>query len=215
VLLIGFAYQVSGTIFAKTIDTDRYFGISFGKENIFNQLLFFQLSITISGIAFIHFISVLTGKRFSVGRYLLAGMIVAAFILFSLGTNTPLIKTTKFYFIKENYSLIDVLMNLKNKNEILLYWIMLLFTFIVPILKMTALSFEIFFPIKGGNRNHILGLLSKWAMVDVLLLAILIACMKSGSGLVEMSSSTGLVYFITSVVTSLLITTLLPYLKPI
>ena len=212
-LLVGIAYHVSATIFIKTVDADKYFGISFSKEQIFNQSLFFQLSVAIAAIAFVHLISAFTGSGFTIGRYLLAGLLVAALILFILGVNLPLISTTKFYFIKENYSLIDVLENLKVKNEKLLYWVMFIFTFIVPILKMAGLSFEIFFSKSNSGKNRIISLLSKWAMVDVLVLAVLIACMKSGISLVEMTSSNGLSYFAASVIVSLIISTLLPYLK--
>jgi len=212
-LLFGIAYHISGTIFIKTVDADKYFGISFSKEQIFNQLLFYHLSIAIAAIASVHLISAFTGSRFTIGRYLLAGLLLAALILFILGVNLPLISTTKFYFIKENYSLIDVLENLKVKNEMLLYWVMLIFTFIVPILKMAGLSFELFFSKSSSGKSRIISLLSKWAMVDVLVLAVLIACMKSGSGLVEMTSSNGLSYFAASVIVSLIISTLLPYLR--
>lgn len=211
VLLVGIAYHVSGTIFIKTVDADKYFGISFSKEQIFNQLLFYHLSIAIGVLAFVHLISAVTGSRFTIGRYLLAGLLVAALILFILGVNLPLISTTKFYFIKENFSLIDVLENLKEKNEMLLYWAMLIFTFIVPILKMGGLSFEVFFSKSNNSKNRIISLLSKWAMVDVLVLAVLIASMKSGSGLLEMTSSNGLIYFAASVIISLIISTLLQY----
>lgn len=210
-LFVGIAYHASGTIFMKTVDADKYFGISFSKEQIFNQLLFVHLSIAVAVIASIHLISTLTGSPFTIGRYLLAGLLIADVILFILGVNVPLIKTTKLYFIKENYSLIDVLINLKSKNEIMLYWVMLIFTFIVPSLKMAALAFEIFFAKSGKAKNRVISLVSKWAMVDVLVMAVLIACMKSGSGLVEMSSSTGLSYFASSVILSLIISTLLPY----
>lgn len=212
-LLIGIAYYASGSIFMKTVDADKYFGISFSKERIFNQILFMHLSIAVAAIAFIHFISAFTGSRFTIGRYLLAGMLISALILFILGINIPLIKTTKFYFIKENYSLIDVLDNLKNKNEILLYWVMLAFTFVIPLLKMAGLSSQIYFTQGSTAKNRIISFLSKWAMVDVLVLAVLISCMKSGNGLVEMTSSNGLVYFTSSVVITLLISTFLPYLK--
>ncbi len=212
-LLIGIAYYASGSTFMKIVDADKYFGISFSKEQIFNKLLFTHLSIAVAAIALIHFISAFTGTRFTIGRYLLAGMLIIALLLFILGINIPLIKTTKFYFIKENYSLIDVLENLKNKNEILLYWVMLVFTFVVPLLKMAGLSFQIYFTQGGTSKNRIISLLSKWAMVDVLVLAVLISCMKSGNGLVEMTSSNGLVYFTSSVVITLLISSFLPYLK--
>lgn len=211
VLLVGIAYHFSGTIFIKTVDADKYFGISFSKAQIFNQLLFCHLSIAIGVLAFVHLISGFTGSKFTIGRYFLAGLLAAALILFILGVNLPLISTTKFYFIKENYSLIDVLENLKVKNEMLLYWVMLIFTFIVPLLKMAGLSFEIFFSKSSSRKNRIISLLSKWAMIDVLVLAVLIACMKSGSGLVEMTSSNGLIYFAASVIVSLIISTLLQY----
>lgn len=210
-LLVGIAYHASGTIFMKPVEADKYFGIRFSKEQIFNQLLFLHLSIAVAAIASIHLISTFTGSQFTIGRYLLAGLFIVTVMHFILGINVPLIKTTKFYFIKENYSLIDVLINLKSKNEILLYWVMLIFTFIVPLLKMAALGFEIFFAKNGKAKNRIVSLLSKWAMVDVLVMAVLIACMKSGSGLVEMSSSNGLSYFASSVILSLIISTLLPY----
>lgn len=212
-LLFGLAYHVSGTICMKSIEVDKYFGISFGKELIFNQLLFLQLCIAVAAIAIIHLISIFTGSYFTIGRLLLAVLLIAALLLFILGINVPLIKTTKFYFIKENYSLIDVLSNLKSKNEILLYWVMLTFTFIVPLMKMVAIAFEVFFYKSRNTKSRIISLLSKWAMVDVLVLAVLISCMKSGNGLVEMSSSNGLGYFTSSVVLSHLISTLLPHLK--
>ena len=119
-------------------------------------------------------------------------MLIIALVTFILGINIPLIKTTKFYFIKENYSLIDVLDNLKNKNEIILYSVMQAFTFVIPLLKLAGLSFQIYFT-NGRTKNRIISLLSKWAMVDVLVLAVQISCMKSGDGLVEMVLSNGLV----------------------
>ena len=211
--LIVIAYYVTDTFFMKTVDADKYFGISFSKEQIFNKLLFTHLSIAVAAIALIHFISAITGIRFTIGRYLLAGMLIIALLLFILGINIPLIKTTKFYFIKENYSLIDVLDNLKNKNEILLYWVMLVFTFVVPLLKMIGLSSQIYFTQGGTAKTRIISLLSKWAMVDVLVLAVLISTMKSGSGLVEMSSSSGISYFVASLFISLIITSVLPFLS--
>ena len=84
-LLVGIAYHASGTIFMKTIDADQYFGISFSKEQIFNQLLFLHLSIAVAAIASIHLISAFTGSQFTIVRYLLAGLLIVAVILFILG----------------------------------------------------------------------------------------------------------------------------------
>lgn len=212
-LLVGVNHHISSTIFSKTIDTQKYFGISFSKEQVFNQPLFFHLSIATCAIAAIHLLSAMTGKYFSLGKTISALLLIAALLLFILGINLPMIQTTKFYFFKENYSLIDVLTNLKSKNEMLLYWVMLIFTFVVPLLKKTALAYEIFFAKNGTSKSTFLGVLAKWAMVDVLVIAILISCMKSNTGVIEMTSSNGLIYFAASVLISLIITTALPYVK--
>jgi uncharacterized paraquat-inducible protein A len=95
----------------------------------------------------------------------------------------------------------------------LLYWVMLIFTFVVPLLKKTALAYQIFFAKNGTSKRNFLGVLSKWAMVDVLVIAILISCMKSNTGIIEMTSSNGLIYFAASVTISLIISTSLPFVK--
>lgn len=211
--LVGMAYYVAATIFPKTLDIAKYFGISFGKEQVFNQLLFLHLTIMIGIFATIHLFSVSRGHHFTIGRYLLTMLLLLAMTLFVLGINLPLLSTTKFYFFKENYSLIDILSNLKSKNEQLLYGVMLAFTFVVPIVKKMALAYEIFLAKSTDSKNTFLNLLSKWAMADVLVIAIVIACMKSSSGVVEMSTSNGLVYFAASVLCSLIISTILPFIK--
>jgi len=212
-LLVGAFYHISSTIFTQTVDAQKYFDISFSKEQVFNQSLFFHLSIAVSTIAIIHLLSAFTGKYFSLGRTVFALLLIAALVLFILGINLPLIKTTKFYFFKENYSLIDVLSNLKGKNEMLLYWTMLIFTFVVPLFKKMALAYEIFFAKNGTSKNIFLSVMAKWAMVDVLVIAILISCMKSSTGIIEMTSSNGLIYFASSTFITLIITTCLSYVK--
>ena len=212
-ILIGIAYNISSTIFQQSVDKEILFGISLSKEQIMNFQLFIQLSIAISIIAVVHLLSIFTGIRFVFNRHLLALMLIAALMLFILGINLPLINTTKFYFFKENYSLIEILSNLKSKNEILLFYIMLVFTFIVPFLKISVLGYNIFFSKAGATKSVFLNFLSKWAMIDVLVVAVLISCFKSDNSVVVMSSSHGLIYFTASVLMSLLITTLIPYMK--
>ena len=67
-ILIGIAYYASGSIFMRILDEEKYLGVCFCKEHIFNKLLFWYLSIAISAIAFIHFISAFTKNRFTIGR---------------------------------------------------------------------------------------------------------------------------------------------------
>jgi len=211
-LLTGIAYHVSGSVFNKSVDSFKLFGFSFSKELVFNNLLFLHFCIAIGAISLLHFLSVLKKVHFNQGRKILALLLLVALFLFILGINLPLVRTTKFYFIKENYSLIEVLTSLKATNEILLYWVMLVFTFVVPMIKLAGFSVEIFLMKNGTHRNPVLGLISRWAMVDVLVVAVLISCLKSGNGLVEMTSDNGLIYFAASVIVSLIISTIMPVL---
>ncbi|WP_460693035.1 paraquat-inducible protein A [Mucilaginibacter puniceus] len=90
---------------------------------------------------------------------------------------------------------------------------MLCFTFFIPILKMIAMSCDIFMSRTNGKKNFIVSLLSKWAMLDVLVIGILVASMKSNSGIVEMATGAGLTFFVASIILSMIISTCLPYTK--
>ena len=124
-----------------------------------------------------------------------------------------MLNTTKLWIIKEHLSLTQVLSNLKVKGEIQLYYIMLIFTFIIPVLKMIAMAYDIFLSKADGRKNLVLSLLSKWAMLDVMIVGVIVSTMKSGSGFAEMTTGTGLTFFISSILLSLVISSCLPYTK--
>ncbi|MBL0053078.1 MAG: paraquat-inducible protein A [Bacteroidetes bacterium] len=44
---------------------------------------------------------------------------------------------------------------------------------------MTAMAYDIFVSKSNGRNNFILSFLSKWAMLDVLIISIMVASMKS------------------------------------
>ena len=90
---------------------------------------------------------------------------------------------------------------------------MLAFTFIIPIFKMIAMLYEIFLSKANRKKNSFLSLISKWAMLDVMIVGVIVSTMKSGSGYAEIKTGSGLIYFITSVLLSLLISSFLPFTK--
>jgi uncharacterized paraquat-inducible protein A len=75
------------------------------------------------------------------------------------------------------------------------------------------MAYDIFYQKSDGSKNLVLSLLSKWAMLDVLIVGVIVSTMKSGSGFAEMTTGTGLTFFISSILLSLVISTCLPYTK--
>ena len=130
---------------------------------------------------------------------------------FSIGVNITLLNTTKFWLFTEQISLLQVFSNLKAQGEIQLYAIMLFFTFLIPIFKIMIMGWEIFQSTAKGKRNRLLQVVSKFAMLDVFVVAIAVSTMKNQSGYIEISTNTGLTFFIVSVVLSLLISICLPH----
>lgn len=212
-LMIAGAYILSGSFYPAVIESDKIFGYALSKEVTFNQTLFIHLLGGIIFMATVHLVSRLMNVSISKGNILLAILLVLSVCCFIMGINIPLLHTTKFWIIKEHLSLVQLLQNLKLKGETQLYWIMILFTFVLPSLKMIAMAYDIFISKADRRKNFLLSLLSKWAMLDILVVGIIISTMKSGSGFAEMTTGSGLTFFIASVILSLVISTCLPFTK--
>jgi paraquat-inducible protein A len=159
------------------------------------------MSLGIFFIASTHLLSMLMNVRISKGNILLAVLLTLNIQCFAIGITIPMLHSSRFWVIKEDMSLLQVLYSLKQKGEIELYYIMLLFTFIIPILKMIVLAYDVFISKSDGRKSFILSLLSKWAMAaDVFVVGIIVSTMKSGSGFVEMTTGAGLTFFIASII---------------
>lgn len=209
------AYILSSETFPVTIGKDKIFGIALTEEQSFNRPLFIHLSAGIFFIAFLHLLTRLLNVRISMGNSILAILLIINVSCFVLGINIPLLHTTKLWVIKEHLSLTQVLASLKLKGEMQIFYIMLVFTFVIPLLKMIAMAYDIFISKSDGRKNLLLSLLSKWAMLDVMVVGIIISTMKSGSGFAEMTTGYGLTFFILSVLLSMIICAALPFTKNI
>lgn len=207
------AYFLALTVFPLSIDKSIVLGFSLSQEQSFNYPLFMHLSISIVFVVLSYMLSKILGVRLSRGNSFLAFLFMVNLTCFSIGINSPLLLTTKLWLFKDHLTLIQVLENLKLNREMLLYYIMLIFTFTIPILKMIAMAYDIFISNSQGQKNVLLSILSKWAMLDVLIIGVMVGTMKSGSGFAEMKTGTGLNYFIASILLSLIISSCLPFTK--
>ena len=140
-------------------------------------------------------------------RFLLNLAIVSAAVCLALGISMPIIKLTKLVFWSTEHSLITTVTVLLRENQIFLGLMILVFSIILPILKLFYLVLvstlspqEIQ---RQSSRLRALEWLGKWSMHDVLVMALMIFFIKS-QGLYDAASLGGVYFFTFAVVLMIL-----------
>lgn len=125
-------------------------------------------------------------------RYVLPVLFVLAPFLFALGLTLPLMTFEKLFFFKEDPSLLGIVGSLWESN-VALSLLVTLFSIVFPMVKMVAVAAEALTP--GGAEGvwfaRLVPFLTKWSMMDVMLVAIVITAAKT-SGLAEAFTEAGL-----------------------
>lgn len=125
-------------------------------------------------------------------RYALPILFVLAPFLFALGVTLPLMTFEKLFFFKEDPSLLGIIAVLW-ESSLALCILVALFSIVFPLVKMVAVTAEALTP-PGTESNwfaKLVPLLTKWSMMDVMLVAIVIAAAKT-SGLANAFTEAGL-----------------------
>jgi paraquat-inducible protein A len=109
----------------------------------------------------------------------LAGLLLAA------GLVTPIITFKKFLFIQNTFSILTACWNLLKQGQVFLFMVIALFSVLLPIIKLILL-FKLVLENKTINENtkRLLDLMhrfSKWSMLDVFVVAILVVVVKLGA----------------------------------
>jgi len=150
-----------------------------------------------------------TNRNIKLGgrRFLLNLAIVGAAVCLALGISMPIIKLTKLVFWTTEHSLITTVTVLLKENQIFLGLTVLVFSIVLPILKLfylvlvSTLSAE---EIRRQSfRLRALEWLGKWSMHDVLVMALMIFFIKS-QGLYDAASLTGVYFFTCAVILMIL-----------
>ena len=142
----------------------------------------------------------LTGNRLS------AALSLAALVLFIPAVTLPFLRIEQLGQAHESSLLVGV-RTLFVEGQMLVGLIVLLFSIILPILKLSALLFLSQRRWQLAERHQALTYrivehLGRWGMLDVLLVAVMVAFIKLG-GLVEFDAGAGLVMFALFVLVSL------------
>ena len=136
------------------------------------------------------------------------GLILAAACLIA-GLFSPIMTLEKFYFFDNTVSIASGLVELFEKGQYLLFAIIILFSVILPILKLLLLNTLLSPTIQ--SPEHLKKILSwihqygKWSMLDVFVVAVLFAAIKLGA-VARVEIHYGLYLFATAVILTMLIT---------
>jgi paraquat-inducible protein A len=140
-------------------------------------------------------------------RFLLSLAIIGASVCLALGLLLPVIKLTKFVFWTTEHSLISTVWVLINDGQMFLGFTVLIFSIVLPVLKLLYLLLVSTLPLSEITRQHrrlkALEWLGKWSMHDVLVLALTIFFIKS-QGVYDAASLNGVYFFTAAVVLMIL-----------
>ena len=116
-------------------------------------------------------------------------LLVLAALFLALGLFLPIIHFEKLYFFSETPSLIELVAGLFRQGDFWLAMVVGLFSIVFPIVKLAGIGIQ--FSGRAGDAgffHHALPHLSKWSMMDVMLVALVVFAAKS-SGLASVRHS--------------------------
>ncbi len=144
-------------------------------------------------------------------NYLVPAAIVMSTTLLLIALSLPLLETHQQVLWKKwhsSYSVWAGVVALWKENELLLAAVLFFFSIAFPLFKLAALAIIWYSKLAGQQREkilHWLGLLGKWSMLDVFIVAILIVLVKLGP-LAKVEPRTGVYFFAAAIAASMLTT---------
>lgn len=136
-----------------------------------------------------------------------AALLASSVLLFT-GLSLPLIHTQQLIFWKSSYSVWAGVVELWRQHEQILAAVLFFFSIVFPISKLLGLTVIWFVRLAEARRErllHWLGILGKWSMLDVFVVAILIVLVKIGP-LAKIEPRIGVYIFATAIAVSMLTT---------
>ncbi len=140
-------------------------------------------------------------------RFLLSLAIIAAAVCLALGIFLPIIKLTKYVFWSTEHSLVSTVQVLLNDGQTFLGLTVLIFSILLPVLKLLYLLLVSTLPaseiVNQHRRLKALEWLGKWSMHDVLVLSLTIFFIKA-QGIYDATSLPGVYFFTAAVILMIL-----------
>ena len=142
-------------------------------------------------------------------RILIALLVAVSAFCLALGVTQPLMRFEHLVFFTRTPSLIEMVRQLWTGGDPLLGVIVALFSIIFPAGKILAVQAVLANgegdPARRARMRRLLAIVSKWSMMDVLVVALVIVAAKT-SGLADAFTQPGLWFYATSVATAAIAT---------
>lgn len=133
-------------------------------------------------------------------------LILASFVLLLIALSLPLLTVEKMVLWKNEYSVIAGVHGLWEQGQYALAIILFFFSIVFPLFKLAMLGFIWFIRLAERKRQavlHWLGILGKWSMLDVFVVAILIVLVKLGP-LAKVQPQRGVYWFAVAIFLSMI-----------
>ena len=144
---------------------------------------------------------------------IVAAVVWCAYLLYR-GLTMPILYTEKLMFWESTYSVWTGVRSLWHEGEQLLAVVVFFFSMVFPIVKLISLIGICFVRVPDALRLralHWLGLLGKWSMLDVFVVAILIVLVKLGP-VIAIKPRPGVYYFAAAILCSMVTTVYVEWL---
>jgi paraquat-inducible protein A len=143
----------------------------------------------------------------SLTRLKLAWFTVSAMLV--AGAVLPMFTFSRFYIFNDTFSLASGIFYLLKEGEPLLFLVVFSFSVLMPAWKMVIL-YRLLHTHDGDSARrrrqlHVLSFLGKWSMLDVFVVAILVATVKLGA-IANITVHAGIYLFTLAVLASMLLT---------
>jgi paraquat-inducible protein A len=132
-------------------------------------------------------------------------LILTSFVLLLIALSMPLMSVEKMVLWKNDYSVIAGIHGLWEQGQYALAVILFFFSVVFPLFKLAMLGFIWFIRLAERKRQtvlHWLGILGKWSMLDVFVVAILIVLVKLGP-LAKVQPQRGVYWFAAAIFLSM------------
>jgi paraquat-inducible protein A len=133
-------------------------------------------------------------------------LILLSFVLLLIALSMPLMKVEKMVLWKNEYSVVAGVQGLWEQGQYVLATILFFFSIVFPMCKLAMLGFLWFIRLAEQRRQavlHWLGVLGKWSMLDVFVVAILIVLVKLGP-LAKVQPQRGIYWFAAAIFLSMI-----------
>lgn len=139
---------------------------------------------------------------------LLSLLLALSFSFFVAGISTPIMTITQLIFLETSFSIIAGLNDLWRQGEYLLFIIIGSLSIVLPLFKMLLLAFTLHYRNHTHSLSRIIDIIhnfGRWAMLDVLVVALLLVTVKLGA-IASVEVHYGLYLFAVSVLITMWVT---------